>query len=59
MIEDYIPHGYNFQRQSAEDDPYIESYIAKERSRFKAQRRKMKRLRMVWEGINDDQMSMF
>lgn len=50
--------GY-FQRESAADDPYIEAYICKERSRLNAQRRKMKMLRRAWEEINDDQLSLF
>lgn len=52
-------NGGYFQRQSAEDDPYIEEYIAKERSRFKAQSHKLKLLRSAWDGINDDQESLF
>lgn len=52
-------NGGYFQRQSAEDDPYIEEYIAKERSRLRSQCRKMNALRHAWEGINDNQESLF
>lgn len=50
--------GY-FQRESADDDPYIEAYIAQEKSRLNAQRHKMKMLRRAWAEINDDQMNLF
>lgn len=45
--------GY-FRRLSAEDDPYIQEYIARERKRFTTQSHKLKMLRHAMQEIDPD-----